>query len=151
MREISYAQALEEAIVEEMRRDERTITFGTGRNATLEHEFGPSRVRFTPISEATLTGMGLGAAGSGFRPIVNWGMVTFAFVAMDQIVNQASKIRYMFGGQADFPVTYRCTVGGGSGVALAEPVLDVHASGRPKVDPSVDTGRRQGAAQERHP
>ncbi len=117
MREITFAQALEEAIVEEMRRDERTITFGTGRNPALEQEFGPARVRFTPISEATLTGMGLGAAGSGYRPIVNWGMVTFAFVAMDQIVNQASKIRYMFGGQADFPVTYRCTVGGGSGVA----------------------------------
>jgi pyruvate/2-oxoglutarate/acetoin dehydrogenase E1 component len=64
-----------------------------------------------------LTGMGLGAAGSGFRPIVNWRMVTFSFVAMDQIVNQASKIRYMFGGQADFPVTYRCTTGGGIGLA----------------------------------
>jgi len=74
-------------------------------------------VRFTPISEAVLTGMGLGAAGCGFRPIVNWRMVTFSFVAMDQIVNQASKIRYMFGGQADFPVTYRCTTGGGIGLA----------------------------------
>jgi pyruvate dehydrogenase E1 component beta subunit len=80
-------------------------------------EFGPARVRFTPISEAVLTGMGLGAAGCGFRPIVNWRMVTFSFVAMDQIVNQASKIRYMFGGQADFPVTYRCTTGGGIGLA----------------------------------
>src|SRR5205823_4427783 len=48
---------------------------------------------------------------------VNWRMVTFSFVAMDQIVNQASKIRYMFGGQADFPVTYRCTTGGGMGLA----------------------------------
>src|SRR5205823_7920413 len=87
MREITFAQALEEAIVEEMRRDERVITFGTTRNAGLELEFGASRVRFTPISEATMTGMGLGAAGSGYRPVVNWGMVTFAFVAMDQIVN----------------------------------------------------------------
>src|SRR5437867_1293995 len=74
---------------------------------------GRRRVRFTPISEAAFTGIGLGAAGSGFRPVVNWGMVTFSFVAMDQIVNQASKIRYMFGGQADFPVTFRCTTGGG--------------------------------------
>jgi pyruvate dehydrogenase E1 component beta subunit len=80
-------------------------------------EFGPTRVRFTPISESVLTGMGLGAAGCGFRPIVHWRMVTFSFVAMDQIVNQASKIRYMFGGQADFPVTYRCTTGGGIGLA----------------------------------
>ena len=61
--------------------------------------------------------MGLGAAASGYRPIINWRMVTFCFVAMDQIVNQASKIRYMFGGQADFPVTYRCSTGGGANVA----------------------------------
>ena len=80
-------------------------------------EFGAQRVRFTPISESALTGMGLGAAGCGYRPIVNWRMVTFSFVAMDQIVNQASKIRYMFGGQADFPVTYRCSTGGGMGLA----------------------------------
>src|SRR5438105_2075263 len=117
MREITFAQALEEALTEEMRRDERVITFSTGGSPSLEKEFGSARVRFTPISEATMTGMGLGAAASGWRPVVGWGMVTFAFVAMDQIVNQASKIRYMFGGQADFPVTYRCSVGGGSGVA----------------------------------
>jgi pyruvate dehydrogenase E1 component beta subunit len=80
-------------------------------------EFGGARVRFSPISESVLTGMGLGAAGCGFRPIVHWRMVTFSFVAMDQIVNQVSKIRYMFGGQADFPVTYRCTTGGGIGLA----------------------------------
>ena len=85
--------------------------------ATPSRSSAPTRVRFTPISEAVLTGMGLGAAGCGFRPIVNWRMVTFSFVAMDQIVNQASKIRYMFGGQADFPVTYRCSTGGGIGLA----------------------------------
>jgi len=117
MREITFAQALEEALAEEMRRDDHVITFSTGGSPSLEKEFGPARVRFSPISEATMTGMGLGAAASGYRPVVGWGMVTFAFVAMDQIVNQASKIRYMFGGQADFPVTYRCSVGGGSGVA----------------------------------
>jgi pyruvate dehydrogenase E1 component beta subunit len=89
----------------------------TRRAPALEKEFGDKRVRITPISEAAFTGIGLGAAGSGFRPVVNWGMVTFAFVAMDQIVNQASKIRYMFGGQANFPVTYRCTTGGGAQVA----------------------------------
>jgi pyruvate/2-oxoglutarate/acetoin dehydrogenase E1 component len=117
MPEISFTQALEEALAEEMRRDPRVITFATTRNPALEKEFGTARVRFTPISEATMTGMGLGAAASGYRPVVGWGSVTFSFVAMDQIVNQASKIRYMFGGQADFPVTYRCSVGGGAGVA----------------------------------
>ena len=117
MREISYAQALDEAVAEEMRRDERVITLGTDFTGNPIKEFGPARVRFTPISESVLTGMGLGAAACGYRPIVNWRMVTFSFVAMDQIVNQASKIRYMFGGQADFPVTYRCSVGGGMGSA----------------------------------
>ena len=117
MREISFQKALEEAVSEEMRRDPRVFTMATDFTGDPLSEFGPARVRFTPISEAVLTGMGLGAAGCGFRPIVNWRMVTFSFVAMDQIVNQASKIRYMFGGQADFPVTYRCTTGGGIGLA----------------------------------
>jgi pyruvate/2-oxoglutarate/acetoin dehydrogenase E1 component len=117
VREITFTQALDEAMAEEMRRDERIIALATTRNPALEKEFGGKRVRFTPISEAAFTGIGLGAAGSGFRPVVHWGMVTFSFVAMDQIVNQASKIRYMFGGQADFPVTYRCTTGGGAQTA----------------------------------
>jgi pyruvate dehydrogenase E1 component beta subunit len=117
MREITFMQALDEAMLEEMARDERVITFATRRASALEQKFGDRRVRFTPISESAFTGIGLGAAGSGYRPVVHWGMVTFSFVAMDQIVNQASKIRYMFGGQADFPVTYRCTTGGGAQIA----------------------------------
>jgi pyruvate/2-oxoglutarate/acetoin dehydrogenase E1 component len=116
MREITFAQALDEAVAEEMRRDERVIYLATTIPASAK-EFGPARARPTPISESVMTGMGLGAAGCGFRPVVHWGMVTFSFVAMDQVVNQASKIRYMFGGQADFPVTYRCSTGGGMGMA----------------------------------
>src|SRR5256714_2937397 len=114
MRQITFAQALEEAMIEEMERDERVLMLATRRATALEQKFGDQRVRITPISESAFTGIGLGAAGSGFRPVIHWGMVTFMFVAMDQIVNQASKIRYMFGGQADFPVTYRCTTGGGA-------------------------------------
>ena len=117
MRELTFQQALDEAVAEEMRRDPRVITMATDFTGDPIKEFGPSRVRFTPISESVITGMGLGAAGCGYRPIVNWRMVTFSFVAMDQVVNQASKIRYMFGGQADFPVTYRCSTGGGIGLA----------------------------------
>jgi len=117
MREITFQKALDEAVAEEMRRDPKVITMATDFTGDPVKEFGPARVRFTPISESVLTGMGLGAAGCGFRPIVHWRMVTFSFVAMDQVVNQASKIRYMFGGQADFPVTYRCTTGGGMGLA----------------------------------
>jgi pyruvate/2-oxoglutarate/acetoin dehydrogenase E1 component len=74
-------------------------------------------MRATPIAEGALTGMAIGAAGSGFRPIVDWRQVTFAFVAMDQIVNQASKIHYMFGGQRTFPILYRAAVGGGTRLA----------------------------------
>ena len=83
----------------------------------LVEEFGPQRIRATPIAEGAVTGMAIGAAGSGYRPIVNWRIVTFAFVAMDQIVNQASKIHYMFGGQAKFPIVFRAIVGGGGKLA----------------------------------
>jgi pyruvate dehydrogenase E1 component beta subunit len=117
MRQLTFSQALDEAVAEEMRRDARVIVLGTDFTGDPITEFGPQRVRFTPISESVMTGMGLGAAASGYRPIVNWRMVTFSFVAMDQVVNQASKIRYMFGGQADFPVTYRASTGGGMNLA----------------------------------
>src|SRR5205807_4958045 len=83
----------------------------------LLKEFGGERVKATPITEAALTGMAIGAAGCGFRPIVDWRQVTFCFVAMDQIVNQAAKIHYMFGGQVSFPILYRAAVGGGGLVA----------------------------------
>src|SRR5258707_1945766 len=84
---------------------------------SLLKEFGDQRIRATAITEAALTGMAIGAAGSGFRPIVDWRQVTFCFVAMDQIVNQAAKIHYMFGGQITFPILYRAAVGGGGQVA----------------------------------
>src|ERR1700730_2954235 len=106
MREISFQKALDEAVAGEMRRGGRDMRLGTGFTDAPVKEFGPARVRFTPISEAVVTGIGLGAAGSGYRPIVNWRMVTFSFVAMDQIVNPASKIRYSSSRQGDFPVTY---------------------------------------------
>jgi pyruvate/2-oxoglutarate/acetoin dehydrogenase E1 component len=74
-------------------------------------------MRATPIAEGALTGMAIGAAGSGYRPIMDWRQVTFSFVAMDQIVNQAAKIHYMFGGQRTFPILYRANVGGGTRLA----------------------------------
>src|SRR6516165_1048441 len=117
MRELTYAQAALEAIAEEMRRDARIFYMSTDPIGPLLEEFGAQRVRATPITEAALTGMAIGAAGCGFRPIVDWRQVTFAFVAMDQIVNQASKIHYMFGGQRTFPILYRAAVGGGTRLA----------------------------------
>ncbi len=117
MRTISYGQAGMEAVIEEMRRDPKTFHLSTDAPAALVDEFGSDRVRATPIAEGAFTGIAIGAAGSGYRPIINWSMVTFSFVAMDQIVNQASKIHYMFGGQVKFPVTFRASVGGGRRVA----------------------------------
>ena len=113
MREISYANAGMEALIEEMGHDPTTFHLSTDAPPELVEKYGSSRVRGTPIAEGALTGMAIGAAGSGFRPIIDWRMVTFSFVAMDQVVNQASKIHYMFGGQTKFPILYRCTVGGG--------------------------------------
>lgn len=117
MRELTYNEAALEAIAEEMRRDPKIFYMSTDALPPLLKEFGPTRVRATPITEAALTGMGIGAAGSGFRPIVDWRQVTFSFVAMDQIVNQAAKIHYMFGGQVTFPILFRASVGGGGQVA----------------------------------
>ena len=155
MREITFQKALDEAVAEEMRRDARVITLGTDFTGDPVKEFGPA----ARALHAHLRGGGDRASASarpaaGFRPIVNWRMVTFSFVAMDQVVNQASKIRYMFGGQADFPVTYRCTHRRRHRPrrpALAEPVLDVDAPRRAQDHPAVDAGRREGPAEERDP
>lgn len=114
MSAITYDQAVVDAIREEMQRDAKVFHLGTDAPRPLLDVFGPERVRATPIAESALTGMAVGAAGSGYRPIVNWSSVTFSFVAMDQIVNQAAKIHYMFGGQVTFPIVYRAVVGGGT-------------------------------------
>jgi len=117
MRELTYSEAAIEAVAEEMRVDPKIFYMSTDPIGPLVKEFGDQRIRATPIAEGALTGMAIGAAGSGFRPIVDWRQVTFAFVAMDQIVNQASKIHYMFGGQRSFPMVYRAAVGGGTRLA----------------------------------
>ncbi len=111
MRKLSYEQAASEALIEEFRRDEKTIHLSTDIPLDLRQEFGEARIRQTPISESSFIGAAIGLAGSGFRPVVNVRMATFGFVAMDQFVNQAAKITYMFGGQARFPIVYRMTVG----------------------------------------
>jgi len=119
MREITYGEAMMEAFREEMRRDEKVfhICGNLGPLASLVEEFGEARLRPSPISEEAYVGAGIGAAGSGFRPIISPGMMTFAFTAMDQIVNQMAKIHYMFGGQAAFPLVFRASTGGGRSAA----------------------------------
>jgi acetoin:2,6-dichlorophenolindophenol oxidoreductase subunit beta len=118
MREITYDQAAAEAIQEEFRRDPRTVHMSTDLAAELQNEFGADRIRVTPIAENSFVGAAIGLAGSGFRTVVNLRMATFGFVAMDQMMNHAAKITYMFGGQAKFPILIRMTVGAGfSGAA----------------------------------
>jgi pyruvate dehydrogenase E1 component beta subunit len=119
MRELTYSEALLEAFSEEMRRDDKVFHLcgALGPLERLIAEFGAARVRVCPISEEAYVGASIGAAGSGFRPIVSPGMMTFAFTAMDQIVNQMAKIHYMFGGQASFPIVFRASTGGGRSAA----------------------------------
>ena len=122
VKKITYAQAVAEAIDEEMQRDKNVILLGEdvgilGGNfkATvgLYEKYGEWRVKDTPISENSFTGLGLGAALTGLRPIVEIMFSDFLMLAGDQIVNQIAKIRYMSGGQAKVPLTIRTTLGGG--------------------------------------
>jgi acetoin:2,6-dichlorophenolindophenol oxidoreductase subunit beta len=117
MREINYDQAALEAIQEEFRRNPRSIHMSTDLPPELAQEFGTNRVRVTPICENGFAGAAVGLAGAGFRAVANIRMATFGFVAMDQMMNHAAKITYMFGGQAKFPILYRMSVGAGQSMA----------------------------------
>jgi pyruvate dehydrogenase E1 component beta subunit len=136
----SFAAALDAATAEEMRRDERVFCMCTSPPAALVEEFGPARAKRTPISEAAMTGMAVGAAGGGYRPVVMWRTVTFSFVAFDQVINQAAKIRYMFGGQSDFPIVFRTNYLNGTRSAAQHSqtgyALYAHAAGLKIVAPS---------------
>src|ERR1700752_1972280 len=115
-------EALRDALAEEMRRDRSVFVMGEDvgvfqgafkvSEGMLE-EFGEKRVRDTPISENTIVGMGVGAAMAGLRPNVEIRTVNFALLAMDQIINSAAHIHYMFGGQAKVPLVVRFPQGGG--------------------------------------
>lgn len=133
MREITYIQAINEALREELRRDPRTFLMGIdvglgvfGATAGLIDEFGPERVRNAPISEAGYAGAGVGAAMAGMRPIVEIEFASFFYCCWDQVCNQAAKLRYMSGGQADIPITFR-TVYGALGQAAAQHSETVYA------------------------
>ncbi len=117
MRKMNYAQAAAEALQEEFRRNAKTVYLATDIQPDLRKEFGEERVRVTPISESVFVGTAIGLAGSGYRAVADIRMATFGFVAMDQMVNQAAKITYMFGGQSTFPVLIRMTIGAGMSLA----------------------------------
>lgn len=122
----TYAMAIRDTMAEEMRRDHRVFIMGEdvetlggvfGCTKDLYKEFGTERVRNTPISEAGFVGAGIGAACAGMRPIVELMYMDFTFVAMDQLLNQAAKTRYIFGGNAKIPLVIRGQQGIGRGNA----------------------------------
>ncbi len=120
MRELTFGQAIKEALAEEMRRDQSVFIIGEDVAeagtvfrvlAGLVDEFGRERVIDSPISEAGITGLGVGAAMTGMRPVVDIMFGDFITLAMDQIVNQAAKVHYMSGGKLRVPLVIRTTMG----------------------------------------
>lgn len=126
MRTITYAEAIKESMSQVMRRDHDVYIMGEdigiyggafGLTNGMIEEFGPERVRNTPISEAAISGAAVGSAMTGMRPILEFQFSDFVMIGMDNIVNQAAKNRYMFGGKAKIPVVFRLPGGSGAGFA----------------------------------
>ncbi len=126
MREITYAEAINEAMSEEMRRDENVIFLGEdigvyggafGVSRGMLEEFGEERVLDTPITELAIVGAAAGAAMTGLRPVAELMFSDFITFAMDPLVNQAAKTRFQFGGQASVPMVLRAPGGSGTGAA----------------------------------
>lgn len=125
-RKLPYVSAFNEAVAQQMEADENVFCAGEDIGAFggvfqtyagLQKRFGEERCFDTPISEQAIIGLGIGAAVSGLRPIVDLMFMDFMCVAMDQIVNQAAKLKYMFGGEAEIPMTI--TLAGGAGLSAA--------------------------------
>lgn len=123
-RRISYLAALAEGLREELLRDERVFVMGEdveiglfGITKGLVDLFGTARIRNTPISEAGFVGAAVGAAMTGLRPVVEFMIASFVYVAMDQLISQAAKSRFMFGGQCTLPIVFRAPMfyGGSNG------------------------------------
>lgn len=125
-REITYLEAVREALSQEMRRDPEVFLIGEdigvyggafGVTQGMLQEFGPERIRDTPISEAAIAGTATGAALMGMRPVMEIMFMDFIAISMNQLVNQAAKIRFMFGGKACTPMVIRAPAGSGTGAA----------------------------------
>jgi pyruvate/2-oxoglutarate/acetoin dehydrogenase E1 component len=125
-REITYLEAVREALSQEMRRDPEVFLMGEdigvyggafGVTRGLLEEFGAERVRDTPISEAVIAGAAAGAALMGMRPVMEIMFMDFLTISMNQLVNQAAKMRFMFGGKASVPIVIRAPAGSGTGAA----------------------------------
>jgi pyruvate/2-oxoglutarate/acetoin dehydrogenase E1 component len=150
MRELTYRDALNEALHEEMARDPSVFVIGedVGQHGGpmqvvkgLWQKYGDWRVRDAPISEAGFVGLGVGAALTGLRPVIEIMYMDFAALALDQIVNQAAKARYMFGGKARVPLVIRTQGGGGRGNAAQHSqsleMWYVHIPGLIVIQPST--------------
>ncbi|MEJ2749763.1 MAG: alpha-ketoacid dehydrogenase subunit beta [Anaerolineae bacterium] len=150
MARITMRQAITDALREEMYRDERVFIMGEevgvwgGTYAVTRgfyDEFGPKRVRDTPISEMVIGGAAIGAAMNGLRPVAEFMTINFAFVAFDQIVNHAAKLHSMFGGQIRVPLVYRAPGGGGRQLGATHShtpdVIFAHFPGLTVVSPST--------------
>jgi pyruvate/2-oxoglutarate/acetoin dehydrogenase E1 component len=125
-RVITYLDAVREAMIQEMRLDPRVFLMGEdvgvyggafGASRGMLDEFGPERVRDTPISEAAIAGAATGAAIMGMRPIFEIMFMDFVAISMNQLVNQAAKMRFMFGGKVSVPLVMRTPAGSGTGAA----------------------------------
>lgn len=126
MKKMSYAEAIREGMSIRMREDSNVLLFGEdvgafggcfGVSAGMSDEFGDKRVRDTPISEGAIIGTAVGSAATGLRPIAELMFCDFLTVGMDQLVNQAAKMRYMFGGKTSLPMVVRLPGGAGVGAA----------------------------------
>src|SRR5882672_813124 len=121
VRELTYLNAIVEAQREEMLRDERVILIGENIDiyggSPLFDTFDEKRLRNVPISENSFAGMGIGAALTGLRPIVDLTIASFLYLASDQIINQAAKLRFMTGGQVQVPIVFRVCMYYGAAIA----------------------------------
>jgi acetoin:2,6-dichlorophenolindophenol oxidoreductase subunit beta len=143
MSAITLNQALDAALREEMRRDSRVLMFGAGaalRYRDLQTQFGIHRVRNAPLAEAIITGTAVGAAASGLRPVVDLLFAPFLNLAMDALINHAAKLRYMSGGQFEFPLVVLASTGSGCSIGAQHnhnmEAMFVHAPGLKVVMPS---------------
>ncbi len=143
MSQITAHDAVGQALAEEMRRDSRVVLFGEGvatKRNELVREFGADRVRNTPLAEAIIAGTAVGAAASGLRPVVDLLFAPFLTYSMDAIVNSAGKLRYLSGGQFEFPMVVLAMTGAGWAVGGQHnhnlEAMFVHAPGLKVVMPS---------------
>lgn len=167
MREITYAQAINEALLYNLEKDERVFLMGEdiGKyggifqvTAGLLDRFGPERIIDTPISESGFVGAAIGAAMTGMRPVVEIMFIDFTTVAMDMIINQMAKIHYMFGGRGKVPMVLRTDIGAGRGAAAQHSqsfhAIFMHIPGLIVVAPSTPSdakGLMNTAIQDENP